>query len=101
MDTDAMNTIDVLKALADETRLRMVNLVSFAGDLCACEIEAVLAVNQSNASRHLKRLTTTGVLTAERRGLWVHYCESPGSEVIEIVRPILKIARADLSILSR
>ncbi|MDA3951809.1 MAG: metalloregulator ArsR/SmtB family transcription factor [Spirochaeta sp.] len=92
-----MSTIDVLKALSDETRIRMVNLVAVARDLCACEIETVLGVNQSNASRHLNRLKTAGVFTAERRGLWVHYHPSSAPEVGRIVHPILEAARTDLS----
>jgi ArsR family transcriptional regulator, arsenate/arsenite/antimonite-responsive transcriptional repressor len=100
MNTKTIDTIEVLKSLADDTRLRMVHLVTAAGDLCACEIEAILGVNQSNASRHLKRLTAAGVLAAERRGLWVHYHPGsvPGAE--QIVNPVLISARNDSSILN-
>jgi len=44
--------IDILKALSDETRLRIVAQI-FKGDMCVCEIEASLGLTQSNASRHL------------------------------------------------
>lgn len=65
--------VDILKALADETRLRMANLLREAGELCACEIEETLRVNQSNASRHLARLRAAGIISARREGQWVHY----------------------------
>jgi DNA-binding transcriptional ArsR family regulator len=68
-----VTTVDVLKALADQTRLRIMNLVVAAGDLCACEIEVLLGVNQSNLSRHITRLQQAGVLEAEKRGTWMHY----------------------------
>ena len=91
-----MNTVDVLKALADETRLRMVNLLFEAGDLCSCEVETVLGINQSNASRHLSRLKAAGVLIAEKRGLWVHFRPSAASNVGTLVRSALELARADV-----
>ena len=69
----AVPAVDVLKALADQTRLRIASLVAEAGDLCACEIEVLLGVNQSNLSRHLTRLESAGVLESEKRGRWVHY----------------------------
>jgi ArsR family transcriptional regulator len=63
----------VIKALADETRLRIAALVYTGGDLCSCEIETILALEQSNASRHLRRLREAGVLESYKRAQWVHY----------------------------
>ena len=68
-----MTTLDVLKAIADHTRLRILNLLLESDELCACEIEAVLDLNQPNASRHLTRLRQAAILTAERQGHWVHF----------------------------
>lgn len=68
-----MNTVSVLKALSDETRLRITSLILEAGDLCACEVEAILGLQQSNASRHLARLLHAGMVVSEKRGQWVHY----------------------------
>jgi ArsR family transcriptional regulator, arsenate/arsenite/antimonite-responsive transcriptional repressor len=73
-----MSTLELLKALADETRLRIVSLVAEAGDLCACEIETLLGLGQSNASRHLARLRQSGVLVARRSGQWIHYAPTTG-----------------------
>lgn len=88
--TDAPPVVEVLKALADETRLRMVSLLLEAGELCACEIEETLQVNQSNASRHLAKLRTAGIIAARRSGHWVHFSLVPRDE--ETVDPLVEQA---------
>jgi len=60
------------KALADENRLRIINLL-FHGEFCVCELEVFLGLSQSNLSRHLGKLKTSGIITAEKDGQWVHY----------------------------
>ncbi|SET28419.1 transcriptional regulator, ArsR family [Natronincola peptidivorans] len=67
-----MNVIDIFKALGDETRGRIINLL-IMGELCVCEIEAVLGITQSNASRHLNKLRSTGIITYEKKAQWVYY----------------------------
>ena len=67
-----MELIQMLKALADETRLRILNLLG-QGELCVCELELLLDVNQSNASRHLNRLTNAKVISFEKRAQYVYY----------------------------
>ena len=62
----------VLKALGDETRLRIVALLSH-GALCVCHIEAALRLTQSTASRQLSVLRAAGVVDARREGTWVFY----------------------------
>ena len=94
-----VTTIDVLKALADPTRLRVVSLVAEAGELCACEIESLLGVNQSNLSRHLTRLQNARVLEGEKRGTWVHYRPAVGSDDDGLVATVVRCARADTSTL--
>jgi len=61
------------KALADETRLQILALLSWGGELCVCDIMRVLGLTQSKASRHLRYLTQAGILEDERRGVWVNY----------------------------
>jgi len=62
----------IFKALADENRLRILNLL-FQGEFCVCELEVFLGLSQSNLSRHLGKLKTSGIITAKKDGQWVHY----------------------------
>ena len=67
-----MELIPILKAMADETRLRMLHLLK-ERELCVCEIEEVLGIQQSNASRHLDKLRNAGLVCSEKRAQWVYY----------------------------
>jgi ArsR family transcriptional regulator len=62
----------LFKALGDETRLRIVALLSH-GELCVCHIEEALRVSQPKASRHLAILRAAGVVEHRREGPWVYY----------------------------
>lgn len=67
-----MNTIQILKSLGDETRLRIVNILK-DGALCVCEIEAILEITQSNASRHLNKLMTANIVNYYKEGKFIYY----------------------------
>jgi ArsR family transcriptional regulator, arsenate/arsenite/antimonite-responsive transcriptional repressor len=67
-----MNLVQLLKALSDETRIRILNILK-DGELCVCEIEEILEINQSNVSRHLEKLRNIGLITYEKRAQWVYY----------------------------
>ncbi|MGL5316383.1 MAG: ArsR/SmtB family transcription factor [Peptostreptococcaceae bacterium] len=67
-----MKTVQMLKALGDETRLRIVNILR-EGPLCVCEIEAILEITQSNASRHLSKLMTSNIVTYYKEAKYVYY----------------------------
>jgi ArsR family transcriptional regulator len=67
-----MELVDVLKALADETRLRIMNVLR-QESLCVCDLEAVLKLSQSNASRHLTKLRHCRLIVAEKQAQWVYY----------------------------
>jgi ArsR family transcriptional regulator, arsenate/arsenite/antimonite-responsive transcriptional repressor len=62
----------LFKALADRTRLRLLNLMS-AGEVCVCFFVEVLGTNQPKISRHLAYLRRAGVVAARREGKWMHY----------------------------
>jgi ArsR family transcriptional regulator len=62
----------LFRALGDETRLRIVALLSH-GELCVCHLEAALDLNQSTASRHLGILKAAGIVDSRREGTWVYY----------------------------
>ncbi len=67
-----MDLIQVMKALGDETRMRILNLLK-DGDLCVCEIEVLLEVNQSNTSRHLNKLTNAQIIEYYKVAKYVYY----------------------------
>jgi DNA-binding transcriptional ArsR family regulator len=60
------------RALADRTRLRLINLMG-DDEVCACFFVEVIGTNQPKISRHLAYLRRTGVVTARREGKWMHY----------------------------
>lgn len=62
----------IFKALADRTRLRLLNLMA-AGEVCVCFFVEVLGTNQPKISRHLAYLRRAGVVAARREGKWMHY----------------------------
>jgi ArsR family transcriptional regulator len=59
-------------ALADRTRLRLINLMSL-DEMCVCFFVAVLGTNQPKISRHLAYLRRAGLVAARKEGKWVHY----------------------------
>lgn len=64
--------IKIYKALSDESRLRVLNLL-FRRECCVCEVEQVLDVSQSKASRMLSALMNAGLLSHRQEGLWSLY----------------------------
>jgi len=62
----------LFRALADETRLRIVALLSH-GELCVCHLEAALRLSQPKVSRHLATLRAAQVVEDRRDGSWVYY----------------------------
>jgi ArsR family transcriptional regulator len=64
--------VDLFKALSDETRLRIMVLLS-EEELCVCQIEAALELPQAKVSRHLTVLRYAGLVKDRRDGLWIYY----------------------------
>ncbi len=65
-------TARMFKALSDETRLRILCLL-LEGELCVCDIMAVLQLPQSTVSRHLAYLKNSGWVDDRRCGVWMYY----------------------------
>lgn len=63
----------VFKALSDESRLRILNLLFFSGELCVCDIESVMGFTQTKVSRHLSYLRRAGLVEDRRQGFWMLY----------------------------
>ncbi|HLY32312.1 MAG TPA: metalloregulator ArsR/SmtB family transcription factor [Ktedonobacterales bacterium] len=65
---------DVLKALAEPTRLRMLALLAHHGEpLCVCDCTAPFAQHQPTISHHLRVLREAGLVDCEKRGVWAYY----------------------------
>lgn len=64
--------LDILKALSDETRLRILNLL-YEQELCVCDIMETLKISQAKASRHLINLKNAGLLKDRKQAQWVYY----------------------------
>jgi ArsR family transcriptional regulator, arsenate/arsenite/antimonite-responsive transcriptional repressor len=82
----------ILRGLADATRLRIVNLLSW-GELCGCDIQRVLHASQSNVSRHLVYLKHAGLVLDRREGFRVFYRLVPAeNESLTILFQFLRTA---------
>lgn len=79
MSVNMQELIKVSKALSDETRLRILNIL-LERECCVCEVMQALEISQSRASRNLGILEDAGFLTARREGAWVLYSLSERSE---------------------
>lgn len=85
-----MELVEILKVLGDENRIRILNLLK-DGELCVCEIESILQLNQSNVSRHLTRLSTVKLIKSYKKAQFVYY--TLNDEIISdygFIREILK-----------
>ncbi len=64
----------VFKALADPSRVQIVNLLANASDpVCVCDFMPRLGLSQGTVSFHLKKLLDVGLLEREQRGTWAYY----------------------------
>jgi len=67
-----MDLVTLFSALADRTRLRLLNLLR-CGEVCVCYFVEILEETQPKISRHLAYLRRAGVVSARRDGKWIHY----------------------------
>lgn len=81
-------------ALADKTRLRLLNLMA-ESEVCVCFFVEVLGEPQPKISRHLAVLRAAGLVEARRDGKWMHYRLTPPEPVARLVRAALDTMRDD------
>jgi ArsR family transcriptional regulator, arsenate/arsenite/antimonite-responsive transcriptional repressor len=88
--TQAAGLAQILKALADPTRLRLVSMVAWheGGEACVCELTDPLGLAQPTISHHLKILVDAGILTRDKRGKWAYYALVPGA--LDAVSAVLR-----------
>ena len=84
----------LFRALADPTRLRLLNLIADR-EICVCYLVEILRTSQPKISRHLAYLRKAGIVAARREGKWMHYrLAIPRDEVAaRILREALKHLR--------
>lgn len=85
---------NVLKVLADDTRLGIVRVLSGGGERCLCDISSALGISDSLASHHVKRLADAGIVSTRRRGLWLH-CSLETEALEEIAAQILVLGAGE------
>jgi ArsR family transcriptional regulator len=88
----------VFKALSDESRLRILNLLFHSGELCVCDIESVMGFTQTKVSRHLSYLKRAGLVEDRRQGLWMLYSiarpkDKEQRRVVDFLGSLLKANR--------
>jgi ArsR family transcriptional regulator, arsenate/arsenite/antimonite-responsive transcriptional repressor len=68
-------TVELLKALADPTRLTMVaTLRRQAGPVCICDLVAAFDLTQPTISHHMGVLKQAGLVESVKSGIWIYYC---------------------------
>lgn len=74
-EAEATDLANVLKALADPVRLRLVSVIAAAptGEICACDLPALVDRSQPTVSHHLTQLVRAGLLDREQRGKWAWF----------------------------
>lgn len=83
-------------ALADETRLRLLNLMG-KDEICVCFFVEVIGPNQPKISRHLAYLRRAGIVAARRDKKWAHYriVEPENEQAANVLRGVLALLAAD------
>jgi len=75
----------VFKAAADPTRVRILKILE-GGEMCVCQVIAILSLGQSTVSKHLCLLRAAGLIKDRRDRKWVHYALDRGSDSPYAVR---------------
>jgi len=84
--------IPILKALSDETRLKIIDMLS-CGELCACKILEQFSITQPTLSYHMKILSECGIVLARRDGAWMHYslCKERADQLTEYLGALMSV----------
>jgi ArsR family transcriptional regulator len=90
-DEDAAKVAERFKALADPTRVRILNLLIHNSELCVCDMNASIDLSQPTLSHHLGILKRCGLVDCEVRGRWCFY--RINESAIEELGTILEVAK--------
>ena len=83
----------IFKACADESRLRILNLIVMNGEMCISDLEKILDFTQAKTSRHLIYLKNSGILNSRRYNHWVFYQIKESVE--DIIKQVFQFLRKD------
>jgi ArsR family transcriptional regulator, arsenate/arsenite/antimonite-responsive transcriptional repressor len=99
-DDKLKKIIKILKALSDESRIRIVNLLKAKKGICVCEITDIINLSQPTISSHLKKLEEAEIITFKKDGLWVNYYlnDKMDAESMELVYLIIRSLEKDPAI---
>ena len=86
---------EFFKQLSDPTRLGLLHLLKDGEAKCVCDLVEALDIPQPTVSRHLGKLKSAGLVTAERRGTWIWYALNDGMP--EWTDSVLQMAFANLN----
>lgn len=89
MNSEAMrSTLRITKALSDIQRVRILMALR-TGELCVCQVIAVLGLAPSTVSKHLSILSAAGLVDSRKDGRWAYF-RLPQGEALKAVKPVLK-----------
>jgi ArsR family transcriptional regulator, arsenate/arsenite/antimonite-responsive transcriptional repressor len=86
-EADAIELARAFAALGDPVRLRVLNLIATAGEICSCDLLEPLGKAQPTISHHTKALADAGLIAGEKRGRWVWWSVVP--ERLDAIRDAL------------
>jgi DNA-binding transcriptional ArsR family regulator len=88
------HVVRALKAMAHPARLRMLTMLS-TGELCVCQMTAVLGLAVSTVSGHLADLRAAGLVIERREGKWVHYRLADDPRITGATQSVLALLTTD------
>lgn len=95
MDELTIARAEILKAIAQPTRMKIIEFLR-DGERCVCEIFPAIAEEQSNTSRHLNMMQTSGILSRRKEGIKIFYAlKHP--EVLQIMELASSILKKEIS----
>ncbi len=84
------DTVLILKALSDKSRLRMFMALSYYEELCVCELTELLQVSGATVSKHLSILTNVNLTERRKSGRWVYYKLCKDNDSLKLLLECLK-----------
>ncbi|WP_236684272.1 ArsR/SmtB family transcription factor [Corynebacterium epidermidicanis] len=89
LPADATKVVELLKSVADSTRLRLLFLVAERGceNVCGCDLAEAMGVSAPTITHHMKKLTAVGLVERVQQGKWAHY--TINIELFQIVKNLV------------